>query len=66
MFKCVLCSFESSRKANYNSHIKTKRHLVKMEITSKNPQITSKKTQKNSEKIYKCNYCGRITISTFF
>ena len=59
MNKCKCCNFETERKSNYDRHIKTKRHLVKMEIASKNPQITSKKTKKNLEKIYKCNYCNK-------
>ena len=51
MFNCELCSFETSHKSNYTAHIKTKRHLTKIEITSENPP-------KTSEKIYSCNFCN--------
>ena len=51
MFNCEICNFETSHKSNYTAHIKTKRHLTKIEITSENPP-------KTSEKIYSCNFCN--------
>ena len=39
-FTCTICNYESNLKANYERHLKSKRHLQKVEITSENPPKT--------------------------
>ena len=39
-FNCIICNYESTLKANYERHLKSKRHLAKVEITSENPPKT--------------------------
>ena len=53
MFACEICVFTTSHKSNYTAHLKTKRHLTKLELSTVNPSITSQ-----SEQIYTCNYCN--------
>ena len=55
MFNCELCSFETSHKSNYKTHLKTKRHLTKIEITADNPPITRRQP---ADKIYTCLHCN--------
>ena len=54
-FTCTTCNYESNLKSNYDRHLKSKRHLTKVEITSENPPKTLRKP---SDKIYTCNYCN--------
>ena len=55
MYNCDICVFKTPRKANYEVHLKTKRHLTKLEIASEIPPILLRSP---SEKIYTCNYCN--------
>ena len=51
MYNCDICVFKTPRKANYEVHLKTKRHLKKLEIAAVNPpQLAAK--------IYSCNHCN--------
>jgi hypothetical protein len=34
-----MCKFSSKRKLNYDTHLKTKKHLVKMELSKSNPKV---------------------------
>ena len=55
MYKCEICKFETSHKSNHTAHIKTKRHIAKVEITTETPPITH---QNHTENTYTCNYCN--------
>ena len=55
MFKCECCKYETAFKSNYTAHLKTAKHLKKIEIPSENPPKTLRKP---SENVYHCKYCN--------
>jgi hypothetical protein len=38
IFNCIVCEFSSNRKLNYNIHLKTKKHLAKINASQMHPK----------------------------
>jgi len=58
MYKCEYCNFETERITNYNRHLKTNKHLVKVEICTNDVQINTNDVQIIQNIIHSCNYCN--------
>lgn len=58
MYKCELCIYESSRKANYNLHLKSKKHIYKFENCNNIVPINTNVIQINTNNIYNCEHCN--------
>ena len=74
-YKCDICEYETKRQDNYNRHIKTKKHLEKVNTDTDNKYLTDIKTIPNSDdnsmtpsglaatrsdsRNYSCEYCGK-------
>ena len=54
---CETCNFTTNIKGNYNRHLKTKRHLKKIEISTDNAPINTDNAPINTNN-YKCDYCN--------
>ena len=69
LYKCELCCFESDKLTNYSRHLKTKKHLRKVEnqkmieteTGSTKGSLKASKNQKGTikDKINECEYCGK-------
>ena len=58
-FYCANCDYTTSRKYNYDKHLRSKRHLEKaFPNVSKAFPKSSKNEQKNI-KVYMCEYCNK-------
>ncbi len=55
-YNCDLCQFHTDRKTDYTRHIKSKKHIEKVEEEAKNTDVIPK-THPDVEKTYKCTYC---------
>ena len=58
MFNCNCCEFKTDRKSNYDSHLKTKKHLKKLEISTNDSQIITNDAPININNNYTCEYCN--------
>ena len=58
-FTCIICNYESNLKANYNRHLKTKRHLQKVEIS---PTVVHQLSI-SCPSIYECKSCNKSFAS---
>ncbi len=57
-YNCEICKFSSINKTDYNRHIKTKKHIEKVNQTSNSIHIKSK--GKKTENVYKCPFCENL------
>ena len=58
MFNCIYCDYKTDRKANFNLHLKTKKHLKKLEISTNDSQIITNDAPININNNYTCEYCN--------
>lgn len=61
-YECVLCDFSTTRKTEYNRHIKTKKHLQKVKQDDKLSITCPTVVQQNPTK-FKCKYCENVYVS---
>ena len=57
MFKCECCRYETGFKSNYTAHLKTAKHLKKIENCTNNAQIITNNAPIINN-IYTCDYCN--------
>jgi len=56
-YNCETCNFSTNDKFNYNKHLKTSKHLKKVEVVPKNTKIGNKHTEEVGEK---CVFCDKV------
>ena len=59
MFNCEYCAFETRHKSNYTAHLKTKRHLTKLNIS---PSLVHQLSI-TCPSIHSCNSCNKSFAS---
>ena len=57
-FTCTICNYETKLKANYTRHLKSKRHIEKIEITTDNEHIITNNAPIITNNNYTCEYCN--------
>ena len=57
LYCCIDCKYETNDKSNYVKHCRTKKHVEKVEQSTKTKQKTKKYVKKN---YLKCQYCKKI------
>ncbi len=60
IYECKLCYFVTTKKCNYEKHIKTNKHITKLSLQN---NTLSKPTPKIKEIKRECNYCKKIYAS---
>ncbi len=57
IYECKLCSFVTTKKCNYEKHVKTNKHVTKLSLQN---NTLSKQPPKIKETKRECIYCKKI------
>ena len=58
MYNCKHCNYQTDNKPNYTRHLKTKRHLLKIEISTNNIPVNTNNQIISTNNQYTCRYCN--------